>query len=92
MAGHWWSLCPACCWGNEGVTPVQLCKLQQLRHCYNLSQLMCQQENDRHHRGQIGFGSMGSLQVRGKAHGWESVQKKFIVLVALRGLWSLADL
>lgn len=35
---------------------------------------------------------MGSLPVRGEAHGWESMPEKFIVLVAVRGLWSLADL
>lgn len=74
------------------MTPIQLCKLQQLRHCHSLSQLMCQQENDHHHQAQIVFESVGSLQVRCKAHGWESVQEKFIMLVALRGLWSLADL
>lgn len=42
--------------------------------------------------GLVGFGSVGSFQVRGKAHGWESVWKKFIMLVAVRGLWSLPDL
>lgn len=57
-----------------------------------LPQLMCQQEHDGHHWGQVGFGSVGSLQVRGEAHGWESVPEKFIVLVAAGGLWSLADL
>lgn len=86
------SLCPACCWGTWDVTPVQLFKLQQLRHCCNLPQLMCQQEHDHHHWGQVGFGSVGSHRVRGEAHGWESMQEKFVALVTVEGLWSLADL
>lgn len=78
--------------GVWGVTPVQLFKLQQLRRCCNLPQLMCQQEHDRHHWDRVGFGSVGALHVRGEAHGWESVQEKFIVLVVVGGLRLLADL